>query len=229
MRYILGYVFFTVLACLLSCLQTSAQTELTFHKRVSILPAFYFDNADTTKLNEQSGKLKLIGTFKKEIGRDVQYKFYMPLMLNAAKYTTYFRGVDTINKLIFFDSLDWSIEGLSDFTSFAQSLQSDALIVLELRETAVNYKGTNRSIISYLLSRKSFFPDDVIYGSQLAEKLNTYTTALTLRAKIIDGVTGRILWSKTSTVSNMYYHDAVNKMANQISKKLPYILKRRYM
>lgn len=207
---------------LLFHVSTSAQTKFSNHKKVTILPAFYTDAVNKEKLDEESEKIKLIGIYKKEIGRDVQYKFYMPLMINQLKYSAFFRGVDTTNLILENQNiiLDKSIP--INYQTLGQTLQSDAFIILELKETTSNYPGTNRTIITTLLIPQKFYLDKAEAVSKAMDRLKSYTVTLTLTAKIIDVTTGTVLWTESASATNMYYHDAVNELVKIIHKRLPY-------
>jgi hypothetical protein len=204
-----------------------AQTKSLSHKKVTILPATFLDMVDTNKLNQQSEKLKLIGTYKKEIGRDVQYKFYMPLMLNQQNYSAFFRGVDTINLLLEQGKFNLEKQDTTRYQRLAQELQSDAFILLQLKEITTNYPGTNHSIIENLLIPTPGVGGRIFDSYNISQALNNYTVTLILTAKIIDGSTGAVLWIESTSATNMYYHDAVNKMSEYLINKLPYKLKKR--
>lgn len=192
------------------------------HKTVAILPAFYFDNVDTGQLNTESQKLKLIGTYKKGIGIDVQYKFYLPLMLKPEKYSTFFRGVDTINKIMEDKGIPFTELSESTFKQFDSILNIDAIIILELKETNTYYKNTNSTILSTLLIPDKSITGRISDAEMIRQKLNSQTVALTLTAKIYECSSNLYIWQTSATVTNKYYHDAVRTLTEIIHKRLPY-------
>ncbi|MFN5134531.1 MAG: hypothetical protein ACK5DG_04370 [Chitinophagaceae bacterium] len=202
--------------------KSNAQSKFDQHKTVVILPAFYFDKADTNKLNIESQKLKLIGFYKKEIGIDVQYKFYLPLMLKQEKYSTFFRGVDTINNIINGKEISFNQYDDLKFKQLDSIFNVDAFIILELSETNTYYKGTNSTIISTLLFPSPGLIGKAIDANTIRQALTNQTVGLTLTAKIYDCSNGKYLWQTSASVVNKYYHNAVNQLVNIIHKRLPY-------
>ena len=192
------------------------------HKTVAILPAFYLDNVDTGRLNSESQKLKLIGTYKKEIGIDVQYKFYLPLMLKQEKHSVFFRGVDTINKIMENKGISFTEMKESNFKLLDSLLKVDAIIILELKEINTYYKNTNSTILSSLLNPDRSITGRISDAEMIRQSLNNQTVALTLTAKIYECSSNLYLWQTSVTITNKYYHDAVRILTEKIHKRLPY-------
>lgn len=219
-------VFAGIILCLVSsCL--FAQKKFDEHKSVVILPAFYFDNVDTSRLNIESEKLKLIGSYKTEIGIDVQYKFYLPLMLKQKEYSVFFRGVDTTNNILNEKAISYNQYDELKFKQYDSLLTADAFIILELREINSYYKGTNSTIILTLLSPSTGLVGKITDADVIRRTLTNQTVALVLTVKIYDCNTGQYLWQTSASVANKYYHDAVNQLVDIIHKRLPYKRKRR--
>lgn len=207
------------------------QALLSGHRKIAILPAYYFDRTETSRFGDEGRKLKLLQQFKKEIGIDVQYKFYLPVMQQQENFSTFFRGADTINKILDSNSISFiSYESRSNFIDFkrlSKLLDVDAIIVLELTEAnAYSERDISNIFLSVLAPSNNLF-EKVVNASTVTNTLNNQTVSLKLTAKIYDCATSELLWSRSSKVKNEYYHDAVRKMTELILKKIPYRLKKK--
>jgi hypothetical protein len=202
------------------------------HTTIAILPAFYFDRTETSTFGEDARKLKLLQQFKKEIGIDVQYKFYLPVMQGQEKYGVFFRGADTINKILDSNSISFvnyeSISNIINYKKLAEILNVDAVIILELTEANAY---TNGNIATYFLNFFYSSPallDKMLTAMDFTKMMNNQTVSLTLTAKIYDCKTGTLVWDKSSKIKNKYYHDAVREMTDLLLKKIPYRLNKKW-
>lgn len=216
------------LSFLFSGFSLHAQSVFQEHKSVVILPAFFYYELDTANLNPSFYHLKIDSQYRREIGRDVQYKFYIPFLMHQKDYTAFFHGVDTVNVIL--DRLGFNVtnEGQVDFIQLGNQVETDAFITLVLKEnTTLSSNSANKILLNY------FSPLPGMIGKALStqniiDELNkgTGTVSLTLTAKIIDSKTGKTLWEKTESVSDQFYHDALRIMVNRILTKMPYRIKK---
>lgn len=219
-------ISFFLIASNLSAFAQDKKKLLAEHTKVAILPAYYFDRTETSKLGDQAQQLKLLSQFKKEIGVDVQYKFYLPVMQYQENYKPFFRGADTINQILDSNSVSTisyeSVTDRIDFKKLAELLNVDAVVILELTETNVHTGRDISNIFLTILSPSPGLLGKVIDAGRISTALNDQTVALKLTAKIYDCSTGILVWSHYSTVKDRYYHDGVREMTELLLKKIPY-------
>ncbi len=217
-----------LMSLLFSSYSLQAQPEFQDHKSVVILPALFYYKLDTVNLNPSYNHLKIDSQYRREIGRDVQYKFFMPFLMHQKDYSAFFHGVDTINVIL--DRLAYNVteENQIDFIQLGNLVETDAFISLVLKEsTVLSSKSANNILLNYF----SPLPGKIgrILSTQsIIDELNngTGTVSLTLTAKIIDSKTGKTLWKRTESISNQFYHDALRIMINRILTNLPYRIKK---
>ncbi len=203
--------------------QNKIKDLLAEHFTVAILPAFYLDNVRADYLESKAQRLKFIKEFKAQLGVDVQYKFYIPIMLHQKDYRTFFRGADTLNRILDSNKISFKSPRSIDFNKVAEVLGVDAVIVLEVSEENVYKTGDmlNLFLIATMPSGPTVF-DRVSDIYTFSNIFTNQALSLSLTVSIYDCKTGILSWSSHISMINKDYHSAIREMCEKALLKIPY-------